>query len=207
MKNFLFDLTTSRRLNAGLCFLLWALCASSIILAGSISHASELQEQTWSLHFDNVAVEEMLKQLSEATGVEIYTNKLPDIKRLTRSYENQTIENIIGDAFRGTSYTLVWDYRENLLQSIGICFFDSGGGRSPNLSAERSSRPNNRAVGRSLDRQPPRSARQRSQPISLVPRGKGAKKSKSRTVAQDRSEEDGDDEDEDEDEMDEEDEE
>jgi hypothetical protein len=153
-----------------------------------------LQEQTWSLHFDNVAVEEMLKQLSEATGVEIYTNKLPDIKRLTRSYENQTIENIIGDAFRGTSYTLVWDYRENLLQSIGICFFDSGGGGSPNLSAERSSRPNNRAVGRSFDRQPPRSARQRSQPINLVPRGI---KSKSRTVAQDRSKDDEMDEDED----------
>ena len=194
MKKVLSNLKTSKRLNAGLCFLLWAVCSSSIILTSSLSHASELEKQTWSLRFNNVAVGDVLKQLSEATGVEISTNKTPSTKHITRSYEDQTIENIIRDAFRGTSYALVWNYGENHLQSIGICFFDSGGGGSPNLSAARSSRPNNRVVGRSLDRKPPRSARQRSQPINLVPRGI---KSKSRTVAQDRSKDDEMDEDED----------
>jgi hypothetical protein len=167
---------------------------SSIIFVSSSSHASESQAQTWSIHFNKVAVADIIKQLSQATGVEIYTNKTPNMERITRAYEAQTIEHIIRDALRGTNYTLVWHYGENQLESIGICFFDSGGGGSPSLSAARRSRPNNPAVGRSLNRKPARSARQRSQPASLVPRGT---KSKSKTVAQDRSEDDEMDEDED----------
>ncbi len=202
VKNSLSNLTSSRRLNTGLCFLLWALCSFSVIFISSLSLASELQKRTWSFRFNNVAVGDMLKRLSEATGVEISTNKLPDIKPLTRSYENQTIENIIRDVFRGTSYALVWDYGENHLASIGICFLNGGGGRSPSLSADSGARSKNRVVNRGLSQKPPRSRRQISQPKKPLPGGAAASKSKSKTAAKERNDDD-EDEDEDEDEMDE----
>jgi hypothetical protein len=169
--------------------------------------ASELQEQTWSLRFNNVAVGDMLKQLAQATGVEISTNKTPNINRLTRSYENQTIEDIIRDALRGTNYTLVWHYGENQLESIGICFFDAGSGGPDTLSSNRRARPNNRVVGRGLDRNQPRSQRQITQPKRRVSRGLAQSKSKQKTSAKERGDDEDEIEDEDDDETDEEDEE
>jgi hypothetical protein len=158
------------------------------------------------LRFNNVAVGEMLRQLSEATGVEITTNKLPDIKPLTRSYENQTIENIIRDVFRGTSYALVWDYGENHLESIGICFFGAGSGTSKKLSTNRNAGSKNRVARRGSTQRPPRYRKQVSQPKKPLPGGPAASKSKSKTAAKEKNEDDDDDEDEDEDETDEEDE-
>jgi hypothetical protein len=167
-------------------------------------HASELQEQTWSLRFNNVAVEDMLKQLSQATGVDISTNKTPNMERITRSCENQTMEHIIRDVFRGTSYTLVWHYGENHLESIGICFFDGDSGASRKLSTNRKSGPTNRFTRRSSTQSSPRSPRQITQPKKRLPRDLAASGSIPKRAAQKRSEDD-EDEDEDEDAFDEED--
>ena len=205
MKNSLSNLTASRRLNIVLCCILLTLCSSSIIFVWSSSHASESQAQTWSIRFNKVAVSDIIKQLSQATGVEIYTNKTPNMERITRAYEDQTIEHIIRDALRGTNYTLVWHYGENQLESIGICFFGAGSGTSKKLSTNRNAGSKNRVARRGSTQRPPRYRKQVSQPKKRLPGGLAASKSKSRSVAEDRSEDD--DEDEDEDEMDEEDEE
>ena len=146
----------------------------------------------------------LLTLLCEATGVEISTNKTSNMKRITRSYENQTIENIIRDVFRGTSYALVWNYGENHLESIGICFFDSGSSGSRNVSTNKRSTPNKRVVGRSLAQKPPRSRREISQPKKRLPGNLAASKSKSKTTAKEKNgdddEDDDDDDDDDEDE-------
>lgn len=59
------------------------------------------------MRFSNVAIVDMLKQLSRAAGVEISTNKTPNTQRITKAYEDKTIEHIIRDALRGTNYMLV----------------------------------------------------------------------------------------------------
>jgi hypothetical protein len=170
---------------------------SSIIFVSSSSHASESQAQTWSIHFNKVAVADIIKQLSQATGVEIYTNKTPNMERITRAYEAQTIEHIIRDALRGTNYTLVWHYGKNQLESIGICFFGAGSGTSKKLSTNRQSGSNNRVARGDRTPRPPSYRRQGRQPKKALPRGLAAGKSKSRSVAKDKSEDVDDDEDED----------
>jgi hypothetical protein len=166
-----------------------------------------MEEQTWSMRFNNVAAADMLKQLSQATGVEIYTNKTPNMERITRAYDDQTIEHIIRDALRGTNYTLVWHYGENQLESIGICFFGAGSGTSKKLSTNRNSGSNNRVARGGPTQRTPIYRRQVSQPKKGLPRGLAASKSKSKPVAKDKSEDDDEAEDEDEGELDEEDEE
>jgi hypothetical protein len=191
--------------NTFLFLMVVTLCSACVIFFSSSSHASEIEERTWSLRFNNVAVGDMLKQLSRATGVEISTNKTPNTERITRSYEDQTIEHIIRDALRGTNYTLVWHYGENQLESVGICFYDAGGGTSSKLSTNRNTGSNNPIARGGSTQRPPRYRTQVSQPKRPpVPRNLAASKSKSRTAAKERTDED--DEPEDEDEMDEEDE-
>jgi len=195
VKNLLSNLI-SRRLNAVLCCVLWTLCSSSIIFVCSSSHASESQAQTWSIRFSKVAVADIIKQLSQATGVEIYTNKTPNMERITRAYEDQTIEHIIRDALRGTNYTLVWHYGKNQLESVGICFFGAGSGTSKKLSPNRKSGSNNRVARGGSTQRTPSYRRQGSQRKKALPRGLAAGKSKSRSVAEDEDEDDEDDEDE-----------
>jgi hypothetical protein len=156
------------------------------------------------MRFNKVAAADMLKQLSQATGVEIYTNKTPNMERITRSYEDQTIEHIIRDALRGINYTLVWHYGDNRLESVGICFFDAGSGPSHKVSTNRKSGPNNRVARGGSTQRSPSYRRQASQPRKSSPGGLAASKSKSRSVAED--EDDDVDDDVDEDELDDEDE-
>ncbi len=193
VKKFFSNQTASRRLNTVLYLIVACLCSACIIFFSSSSHASELQEQTWSLRFNNVAIGDVLKQLSRATGVEISTNKTPNMERITRSYEDQTIEDIIRDALRGTNYTLVWHYGEKQLEFIGICFFDAGSGGPDTFSDNRRGRPNNRVVGRPLDRNQPRSQRQITQPKRRVSRDLSANKSKPKTAPKKEGSEDEDD--------------
>jgi hypothetical protein len=165
-----------------------------------------MEEQTWSMRFNKVAVADIIKQLSQATGVEIYTNKTPNMERITRDYEDQTIEHIIRDALRGTNYTLVWHYGENQLESIGICFFGADSGTSKKLSTNRNAGSKNRVARGGSTPRPPSYRRPGRQPKKALPRGLAAGKSKSRSVAKDKSEDEEMDEDEDEDDEDDEDE-
>jgi hypothetical protein len=139
--------------------------------------------------------------------VEIYTNKTPNMERITRAYEDQTIDHIIRDALRGTNYTLVWHYGENQLESIGICFFGAGSGTSKKLSTNRSSGSNNRVARAGSTQRPPRYRKQVNQPKKPLPRGLSASKAKSRSVVEDEGEDDDEDLDEEDEEIDEEDEE
>jgi hypothetical protein len=111
-----------------------------------VSGGSQTGDGAWSLSFRDLTVAEALKELTRVTGVNLYANRPPEDRRLTRTYENQTIEEIIRDVFRGNNHSLVWNYGEKGLESIGIWFYDedkspksSGGGvnRTLGWSVER----------------------------------------------------------------------
>jgi hypothetical protein len=105
------------------------------------AEAADLEEQLWSFRFENLSVAEVLKQLSEKTGIDITTNQSPQEKRVTKSYENETVEEIIRDIFRGASYTLVWNYSDTGISSVGVYFFDQGGSRVDSRPTSRARSP------------------------------------------------------------------
>jgi len=173
----------------------------------SQAEAAEVEEQLWSFRFENLSVAEVLKQLSEKTGIDITTNQTPQEKRVTKSYENETVEGIIRDIFRGTSYTLVWNYGDTGISSVGVYFFDQGGSRvdsRPGSSRARSRRP---AVERDDGGRPPSRSRvsRPSRPAARRPavskqRGKTPSKKPDPDDDDDDNEDDDDDDDDDEDE-------
>jgi len=106
---------------------------------GNVSGISQTGDGVWSLSFSDLTVAEALKELTRVTGVNLYANRPPEDRRLTRAYENQTIEEIIRDVFRGKNYSLVWNYGEKGLESIGIWFFqEDSSPKSTGRSVDRS---------------------------------------------------------------------
>jgi hypothetical protein len=94
-------------------------------------HAETDQDQTWFLDVKDLTISEVLSKLSLVTGIEVSTNKPLGNKRLTKSYVNQTIEQIIKDLLKGVNYTSVWHHGEKGPDSIDIWIFGQGGGGSP----------------------------------------------------------------------------
>ena len=197
--------TFFRKLSVALCA---AFCLSALWWGGSgqnlaQAEAAEGEEQLWSFRFENLSVAEVLKQLSEKTGIDITTNQSPQEKRVTKSYENETVEEIIRDVFRGASYTLVWNYSDTGISSVGVYFFDQGGSRvdsRPSSSRARSRRP---AVDRDDGDQRPSRSRV-SRPRLPGARPPASSKRKGKTPPKKTGPEDDDDDDDDDDEDDEE---
>jgi len=125
-----------------------------------LSRAVDKADDLWSFKWNNLPVEDVLKELIQATGVNVFTNGVPENKRVTKSYENETIEQIIRDVFRGTNHTLIWNYGKSGLESIGISFFDQGAAGPSQVSREgrtdTAARP--RPSGRSPNRPLPNRA-------------------------------------------------
>jgi hypothetical protein len=115
-----------KRQTAGFFMGLLFICIA--VLAPSVSRASEAAADSWSFRFNDLPVADALKQLSQVTGVRALTNTPPENKRLTRSYENETIEQIIRDILRGVNYTLEWRTSDKGLESVAITFIDEGSG-------------------------------------------------------------------------------
>ncbi|UCD87228.1 MAG: hypothetical protein JSV01_05560, partial [Desulfobacterales bacterium] len=115
-----------KRRSASFCISLLILCLATVVL--SVSHTPEATADSWSFRFNDLPVADALKQLSQVTGISVFTNKPPENKRLTRSYENETIEQIIRDILRGVNYTLEWRTNDKGFESVAITFIDEGHG-------------------------------------------------------------------------------
>jgi hypothetical protein len=100
-----------------------------------MSFAAEEEKERWSLEFNNMAVADVLSELTRVTGVEIFANKLPEKKPLKKSYVNQTIDQMVRDIFRGTSFALVWHHGEKGIRSLDVWVFD--GDQSPSTGFTR----------------------------------------------------------------------
>gem|GEM_PF-3750280 len=85
----------------------------------------------WTFRFDKTPIAEVLNELSETTNVEIFTNRPPEERMLTKTYTNMNLARIIRDIFKGVSFALVWYYSETGLDGIGVWFFDSDQGAYP----------------------------------------------------------------------------
>jgi hypothetical protein len=129
-----------------LLFFVNVLLLSVVLSAQGVSSAPQTGDDLWSLSFSDLTVAEALKELTRVTGISLHANRPPENRRLTKAYENETIEQIIRDVFRGKNYSLVWNYGEKGLESIGIWFFQedsspesTGGGvdRTRGWSVER----------------------------------------------------------------------
>lgn len=127
-KTLAFSSATVSRLKISLCPTLCILFFLWLVFYYSPLHAETDQSRTWSLDVKDLTISDVLSKLSLVTGIEISTNKPLGNKRLTKSYVNQTIEQIIKDLLKGVNYTSVWHHGEKGPDSIDIWIFDQGGG-------------------------------------------------------------------------------
>lgn len=133
------------RLEVKLCVIVLSLAAA--FLGPARSSAPDTRDDSlWSFRFDNLSVEDVLKELTRVTGIDVLTSRAPQNKRLTRSYDDETIEQIIRDVFRGLNYTLVWNYGEKGLESVGVLFFEEGVAGPYRLSPQGAENASRRAV-------------------------------------------------------------
>lgn len=121
-----------------LCRIIWLWFFCFICFSASLSHAAKIEQNTWSFDFKNCSVSDALIRITETTGIDVYTNKQIK-KKLCKSYDASTIEQIINDLFRKENYAMVWYYSENNLDSVDIRVFESSGSNN-NFNQSRSFR-------------------------------------------------------------------
>jgi len=85
----------------------------------------------YSIHFKDASIADALKQLSSTTRIRITMERVLDA-RITKSYKDQRIDEIIRDMFKNMSYVSVWTYGEQGVNSIDIRIFDED--KSPESS-------------------------------------------------------------------------
>lgn len=106
-------------------------------------------EKRVSLEFKNASISDILDELTIITGIDISANKIPEDSRVTKSYRNLTIEQIVRDLFKSTSFALIWNYGHSGVHSLDIKVFDGGGSTPRSFST----------VERQASRNPVRPAR------------------------------------------------
>lgn len=118
--------------------LVWILSLALVFHATVILYASMEERERWSIDFENAPLPDVLRELTKITGVKIITESTLSNRLFTKSYKNQTIEEILKDIFRNVNYASVWHYKENHLDSISIRIFDgSQVGQEGSSHAER----------------------------------------------------------------------
>jgi len=143
------------------CMKVWILLLGLMFLICSTLSAETKEDAQWSIDFSTVSISEALHQLTQITGIKIFTKSPFEYKISPKLYINQSIDQILKDILRNVNYAAVWYYSDGGLDSIGILILDRDRGESPShLSSEKGTR----AVNRSLPRSPsPRQVRPRRQ--------------------------------------------
>ena len=100
------------------------LCFFCFICFSSLSHAAKIKHDTWSFDFKNCSVSDALSRIAETTGINVFTDK-PINRKVCKSYDASTIDQILRDIFKQENYAMVWYYSENCLDSVGIWVFES----------------------------------------------------------------------------------
>jgi hypothetical protein len=142
------------------CLIGWVILFAIALFDPIVSHAGSDENGRWSIDFNNIPIADALSQLSEVTGIRVFTKK-PLQSKITRSYTNQTIGEIIRDLFRNMNCASVWHYSEKGVDSIGIVIVDQGGGGdADNLARVRTRDMRHPVVSRDSRSVQPRSRRQ-----------------------------------------------
>jgi hypothetical protein len=119
-----------KMLRMGFCAGFLILCIVALAMVYGVSFAAEEEKERWSFEFNNMAVADVLSELTRVTGIEIFANRLPEKKNLKKSYVNQTIDQVVRDIFRGTSFALVWHHGQKGIRSLDVWVFDGDAGPS-----------------------------------------------------------------------------
>ena len=106
--------------------LTWLCFFCFICVGANLSHAAKMEHDAWSFDFKDCSVSEALIRIAETTGIDVFTDK-PIDRKVCKSYDVSTIDQILRDIFRRENYAMVWYYSENGLDSIAIRVFESSG--------------------------------------------------------------------------------
>jgi hypothetical protein len=134
-----------------------------ILMSATSLYAASEDNKKWSFNFSNTSISDVLDELTHITGVYIVSNQLPSNKTVTKRYENQTIDKIIKDLFRGLNFSLVWHQTEQGVDALDIWVFDSASGKSGGFSTIE--RPVTRTPNRPVryERKTPRPVEQKDE--------------------------------------------
>lgn len=95
--------------------------------ANSYSFSENIRDvqmyKKWDFNFQNCNLDRAFKMISDKTGVVFFTNGYTENKVLNKSYQDKTLEEIIDDLLKETSYSVLWRYSDNILISAGIWIF------------------------------------------------------------------------------------
>ena len=106
----------------------YILLFSIMLLIPSVLHAEKRENLKWSVNFNNIAISEALDQLTRLTRIKIDTTK-PIEDRIKKSYQNQTINEILRNMLKNLNYASVWSYGEAGVDDITIWVFEKSVGR------------------------------------------------------------------------------
>jgi hypothetical protein len=162
------------------CIAFWILFLGLIFLGSSILSAEIKEDARWSIDFSTVSISEALHQLTQLTGIKIFTKTPLDSTISPKSYINQSIDQILKGILRNVNYAAIWYYGERGLDSVGILIFERDRGESPShLPHVKRARTANHSLAKSPDSR------------HLVPRRQvsGQRKSLRRSVAPKRVQE------------------
>ncbi len=83
-------------------------------------------EKRLSLEFTNASVSEILDELTRVTGICIFANKIPEGKKVSKAYRNLTIEQIVKDLFKESSFAIIWYDGQPGDRRLDIRVYNSG---------------------------------------------------------------------------------
>jgi hypothetical protein len=85
--------------------------------------AGKRESGRYSIQFKDTSISDALNQLGAATRIRITMESVLDA-RITKSYRDLRIDEIIRDMFKNMSYVSVWTYGDKGVDSIDIRVFD-----------------------------------------------------------------------------------
>ena len=118
-----------RRSETVLFCIIWLCFFFLTFIWANLLYAAKAKSEKWSFDFENCTISEALRQVTDVTGIYIFTNKDKDKSLFRKSFEDETIERILTDLFRKKSCAMIWCYSDEGLDSVGIWVFEGSGGR------------------------------------------------------------------------------
>jgi hypothetical protein len=140
-----FERGFEKRSPLGLCFLSLIGFLLCFLIHATTSWALSQEEKRWSFNFNNASVSNALDELTSTTGINIVANQIPSNITVSKRYENETLEEIVKDLFKGQNVGLVWHYGESGIDGLDIWVLDSAGGNPSSFSR----------IERPVSREPP----------------------------------------------------
>jgi len=114
------------------CLVLVFFCCSIFFNLPAL-YATQTGTRMWSFAFQNCSISDALNRINTETGIDIFTNGQVDETRFNKSYNNQTVYQILKDIFRKESHAILWRYGNSGLEAIEIWTLkSSGNGKTDN---------------------------------------------------------------------------